>query len=135
MVKGRIGRFALVLVSLGLLAVVLAACGGSGAGQSNNGSSGGNASAGSEHSGGGPVKEVKIASSAFEPQSVTVKAGTTIMFSNEDGTDHQVHDDADAFKSEILGQGGKHHQTYDAPGTYTYHCHLHAGMKGTIVVE
>lgn len=80
-------------------------------------------------------QEVRIAGSAFQPGDVTIKAGTIVVWTNEDSANHQVHDDSNAFKSDILGQGGTVEIAYSAPGTFTYHCHVHPNMTGTIVVE
>ncbi len=79
--------------------------------------------------------EVDISNFAFSPAEVKIKAGTTILWTNNDGADHQVHDDSNAFKSDILGKGGAVEVNYSAPGTFTYHCHVHSNMKGKIIVE
>ncbi len=80
-------------------------------------------------------KSVDIANSAFSPAELRIKAGTTVVWTNQDAAGHQVHDDSNAFKSDILGQGGMVEVNYSAPGTFTYHCHVHSNMKATIIVE
>jgi plastocyanin len=34
-----------------------------------------------------------------------------------------------------IGQGASVSRTFDAAGTFAYHCAIHASMKGTVVVE
>ncbi len=80
-------------------------------------------------------ESVDIANSAFSPAELRIKAGTTVVWTNQDTAGHQVHDDSNAFKSDILGQGGMVEVNYSAPGTFTYHCHVHPNMKATIIVE
>ncbi len=83
----------------------------------------------------GATQEIDIASFAFAPAEVTVKAGTKIVWTNQDDANHQVHDDNGAFLSDIVGKGGTVEVDYSAPGTFTYHCHVHPNMKATIIVE
>ena len=78
---------------------------------------------------------VDIANSLFSPAELRIKAGTTVVWTNQDAANHQVHDDSNAFKSDILGQGGMVEVNYSAPGTFTYHCHVHPNMKATVIVE
>lgn len=79
-------------------------------------------------------QEVSIGASGFEPNEIAVTAGTTIVWKNEDEENHEVHADDDAYQLDIIGQGGQVQVTFDAPGTFTYHCHVHPTVRGTIVV-
>lgn len=80
-------------------------------------------------------KDIAIVGSAFQPAILTIKAGTTVVWTNEDGANHEVHADDNAYKSGIIGKDGTVEVAYDAPGTFTYHCHVHPNMRGTIIVE
>jgi plastocyanin len=76
---------------------------------------------------------------AYEPATVTVKAGTVITFKNDSATKHTVKTDSGQtvdFSSDNLASGETFVKTIDTPGTYTYFCaiHLKAVMSGTIVV-
>lgn len=78
---------------------------------------------------------LKIDNFAFMPKSVTVKAGTTVTWTNQDDETHTVTSITKEFKSKPLSAGDKFTYTFTAPGTYKYFCSLHPFMTGTIVVE
>ena len=81
---------------------------------------------------------VKISNFKFVPQQVTVPAGTTVVWVNENGR-HTVEADKGEFKSPVLTGGNSFEFKFDKPGRYAYHCGFHgeAGgkdMAGTVVV-
>jgi plastocyanin len=78
---------------------------------------------------------VKIDNFTFTPQSVTVKAGTTVTWTNQDDIPHTVASTTKAFKSKTLDTDDKFSFTFTTPGSYEYFCSLHPHMTGTIVVE
>jgi len=71
----------------------------------------------------------------FVPDTVTVKAGTTVTWINKDNAPHTVTADDGSFESGSLGNSQSWSKTFDKAGTFTYHCSIHASMKGTIKVE
>jgi amicyanin len=79
--------------------------------------------------------EVKIDNFSFAPERITVKAGTTITWINEDDIPHTVASSARLFKSKALDTDDKYSFTFTTPGTYQYFCSLHPHMTGTVVVE
>jgi plastocyanin len=79
--------------------------------------------------------EVKIDNFTFAPQSLTIKAGTTVTWINEDDIPHTVAATAKAFKSKVLDTDDKFSFTFATAGTFAYFCSLHPHMTGTIVVE
>ena len=79
--------------------------------------------------------QVKIDNFTFSPQRVTVKAGTTVTWTNEDDIPHTVVANQKAFKSKVLDTDDKYTFTFTTAGTYDYFCSLHPHMTGTIVVE
>jgi amicyanin len=79
--------------------------------------------------------EVKIDNFTFAPQRLTVKAGTTVTWTNEDDIPHTVASSTKAFKSKALDTDDKFSFTFTTPGTYEYFCSLHPHMTGAIVVE
>ena len=79
--------------------------------------------------------EVKIDNFAFAPQRVVVKAGTTVIWINDDDIPHTVASSAKLFKSNALDTKDKFSFTFTTPGAYEYFCSLHPHMTGTIVVE
>ena len=79
---------------------------------------------------------VSIVDMSFSPTTLTVKAGTTVTWTNNDGMVHTVTaDDASFDSGNIAMTGGKYSKVFSTAGTYTYHCTIHPTMKGTIVVK
>jgi plastocyanin len=91
-------------------------------------------SAGAE-SAGTAATEVKIDNFTFAPQRLTVKAGTTVTWINEDDIPHTVAATGKAFRSKVLDTDDKFSFTFTTAGSYEYFCSLHPHMTGTIVVE
>jgi plastocyanin len=78
---------------------------------------------------------VKIDNFTFAPQRVTVKAGTTITWTNNDDIPHALASPTKAFRSKALDTDDKFSFTFTTAGVYEYFCSLHPHMTGTIVVE
>jgi plastocyanin len=86
---------------------------------------------------------VTIKTFDFQPDPLTVKAGTKVTFDNEDKIEHTVTSGTrekptpDSFNGVLSGQGTTFELTLDKPGTYDYFCSRHKGpgMTATIVVE
>jgi plastocyanin len=74
---------------------------------------------------------------AFDPEELTVAAGTTVTWTNDDEAEHAIQDDSElgADESPELSQDDTFELTYDEPGEYPYICGIHNYMTGTIVVE
>jgi plastocyanin len=79
--------------------------------------------------------EVDIDQFTFTPQRLTVKAGATVTWSNEDDVPHTIVSSSKVFKSKALDTGGEFSFTFTTPGTYDYFCSLHPHMTGAVVVE
>jgi plastocyanin len=79
--------------------------------------------------------DAKIDNFTFAPQRLTVKAGTTVTWTNEDDIPHTVASTTKAFKSKVLDTNDKFSFTFTNAGIYEYFCSLHPHMTGTIVVE
>ena len=77
----------------------------------------------------------KIDNFTFVPARLTVKAGTTVTWRNEDDIPHTVTASNRLFKSKALDTDDSFSFTFAAPGTYEYFCSLHPRMTGTVVVE
>jgi plastocyanin len=83
-----------------------------------------------------PANAVSIDNFTFGPQSVTVKAGTTVTWTNKDDIPHGIASANNAFtKSKALDTDDSYSFTFTTPGTYRYFCYIHPHMTGTIVVE
>jgi plastocyanin len=79
--------------------------------------------------------EVNIDQFAFLPQRITVKAGTSVIWINDDDVPHTVASSSKLLKSKTLDTKDKFSFTFTTPGTYEYFCSLHPHMTGAIVVE
>jgi plastocyanin len=78
---------------------------------------------------------VNVSNFQFSPSTLTVKAGTTVTFKGVTGT-HTVTSDAGAPMAfdQGVSEGSSITITFANPGTYKYHCSIHASMHGTIIV-
>jgi plastocyanin len=130
----------LLALILACLALGLVACGGDD--DDGGGGSGGSGGGSTEQSAGGGGVEVSMENVQFEPEDVTVKAGETITFKNNEALAHDVQktsgpgDDFSSGGSGEMQQGDTFELTLDQPGTYEYVCDVHApGMTGTITVK
>ena len=77
---------------------------------------------------------VAIDGFAFVPDTLTVKAGTAVTWTNKDEDPHTIVADGGAFRSQALGSGGTFTFTFPAAGTVDYVCSIHPFMHGTVVV-
>ena len=90
----------------------------------------------------GSSAAVTIRTFQFQPDPITVKAGTTITFTNDDKILHTVTAGTreaptpDRFGGKLDGAGSHLAVRLDEPGRYPYFCSIHpgAGMTGEIVV-
>lgn len=86
--------------------------------------------------GGGDGTTVTMANNEFQPKDVSVSAGDTITWVNDDSVQHNaVAKTGDLPKSELFGQGERYEATFEQPGKIEYVCTVHPGMEGTITVE
>jgi plastocyanin len=132
---------------VGLVAVAaLAGCGkiSNSYGQSNSSGGGGAATPmPTMSSSGGAVtpttgNTVAIQNFAFTPQTLTVKVGTKVTWTNGDSTTHDVTSTdgpgtsasrTDLFSSGPLPGGQSFSFTFTKAGTYNYECSIHASMQ------
>jgi plastocyanin len=78
---------------------------------------------------------VAIADFAFSPATLTITAGDTVTWTNEDPVVHTATSATGAFDSGDLAQGESFSLTFTTPGTYAYLCTPHPSMTGQIVVQ
>ena len=112
-----------LLLTLGLLA----GCGGSAATVTTAG--------GTPTSAAGNATQVIMTNRSYQPQQITVKVGATVTWVNQDAPQHDVVADGGEFKSNLFDKGGTFSFTFTKAGTYPYHCSIHPGMVGTVVVQ
>jgi len=85
--------------------------------------------------GGQSADQVEIVEFLYEPEAVTVAAGTEITWTNADAAPHTATADDSSFDTGTLDKGDSASATFDEPGTYAYYCRFHAFMNGTVEVE
>lgn len=79
--------------------------------------------------------EVEISGFAFNPENITISAGTTVTWTNKDAVIHTVTSDDEVFDSGNLSEGDTFEYTFNQTGTFEYHCIPHPYMTGKVVVE
>jgi plastocyanin len=123
----RTAGLVIVLVMLASAATGCAAGGDKTAGQTSTPASGGE-------------QEIVLKNTAFVPATVTIKAGTTVRWVNQDGYSHTVTAGTrgaptQLFDSGNLGAGQSFTFTFKDAGVYPYFCATHPGMDGEITVQ
>lgn len=73
----------------------------------------------------------------FQPANVHVKAGGSVAWVNCEptSTPHTSTSDAAGWDSGSLAPSDAYVRSFPTVGTYLYHCTIHPGMVGTVVVE
>lgn len=80
--------------------------------------------------------QVEISNFAYSPASVTISAGQSVTWTNNDTVAHTVTaKDRDALQSGTLQPGDTFTKTFDKPGTYEYFCEFHSNMSGVVIVK
>jgi plastocyanin len=87
----------------------------------------------------GQSAAIKLANFKFTPAQLTVKVGTTVVWTSEDNVPHTVTADDGSFDSGNLKKGDSFSFTFTKAGTFPYYCAYHGtagggGMSGTITV-
>jgi plastocyanin len=85
---------------------------------------------------GGGEERIEIADLAFNPDELTIAAGTTVTWENTDASlPHTSNSDDEVWESGTLNEGDEFSFTFEEAGTFAYFCQVHPTMTGTIVVE
>ncbi|MDB6086132.1 MAG: hypothetical protein JWN43_4013 [Gammaproteobacteria bacterium] len=71
----------------------------------------------------------------FMPTPLTIKAGSTVTWTNMDDEPHTVVSDTGLFKSGGMDTSESYSYKFDKPGTYHFTCSIHPRMVGTVVVQ
>jgi plastocyanin len=84
------------------------------------------------------------ASQFYVPPEITISAGTTVTWTNDDSTIHTVTEGGPSgsstggsplFDSSIIAPGATWEHTFDAAGEFDYYCTLHPFMTGKVIVN
>ena len=76
-----------------------------------------------------------LTTTAYNPSPLSVASGTTVRWTNNDSTTHTSTSNTAAWSSGNLAPGDHFDFTFQTTGTFTYHCAIHPGMVGTVVVQ
>jgi plastocyanin len=132
----------ILALMLACLALGLVACGGDDDDDGGGGGGGGASTTEQPSGGGGGGAEVSLRDIQFSPKDLTVNAGETITFTNDESIPHDVHktsgpgDDFASGPDGGMQEGDTFELKLDTPGDYEYVCNVHApGMAGTITVR
>jgi len=77
---------------------------------------------------------VNIQNFAFFPDTIRIKAGSTVRWTNMDGMPHTATSLTSIFNSGSIAPGSAFDFTFATAGTYTYHCTIHDSMKPGVVI-
>ena len=84
---------------------------------------------------GGGGSAVTVQRFTFSPASITVKAGSSVTWTNNDEVSHSIKSPDGAFTEQALPSGGTATVSFANPGTFAYVCGIHPFMSGTVVVQ
>jgi plastocyanin len=72
---------------------------------------------------------------SFDPNSLTIKAGDTVEWTNQTGALHSVTPNKNEFPGhDLQPQGGTFSHSFTAAASVAYHCRIHRNMTGTVNV-
>jgi hypothetical protein len=78
---------------------------------------------------------VRIVDFAYSPAGVTVNAGDTITWTNEDAAPHTATANDGSFDTGTLDRGASGAHTFTAAGSFSYYCTIHPSMRATVTVS
>ncbi|MEO8265588.1 MAG: cupredoxin domain-containing protein [Ilumatobacteraceae bacterium] len=78
---------------------------------------------------------VTIANNLFSPAAVTIDAGSTVTWVNNDTVTHTATADDQSFASGLVKKNTSWSHTFATPGTFTYFCEIHPEMTGTVIAN
>lgn len=80
--------------------------------------------------------DIKISGFAFNPNTLTISKGASVIWTNMDSASHTIVSDTGyEINSGSISKGNTYVHVFNTPGTYDYHCSIHPAMKGKVVVE
>jgi plastocyanin len=79
------------------------------------------------------TQQVSILNYAFDPATLNIAPGTTVVWTNNDSVPHNVT--SDSFSSATLSQGDTYAYTFNTAGSYIYQSTFDPSMKGYVTVN
>lgn len=87
-------------------------------------------------------RNVTVNANGFAPQTLSIKAGTKVTWTNKSGetatvnsAPHPTHTLFPFLNLASFDDGASVEVVFDKAGTYTYHNHLNPSQTGTVIVE
>jgi plastocyanin len=81
------------------------------------------------------TKTISIQKGKFDPKEIAIKVGDTLVWQNDDDSDHTVAAGDQSFASGTLKHGEHYEHTFSAAGTFTIADRLHPRLKETVTVK
>ena len=82
------------------------------------------------------ITQVTIRLVKFSPETIEIKTGQTVEWTNDDLTPHTVTSQgAGDLNSGSIDAGASWRHTFTQAGSFQYYCTFHPEMKGTVVVK
>lgn len=78
---------------------------------------------------------VQIRDFAYAPQTLEVRVGAKVTWTNEDAVPHSATDRGARWDTGTMGKGASKQVSFDTSGTFGYYCTVHPSMSGTVVVR
>jgi len=86
-----------------------------------------------------PAGTVCMRASTFFPTTLTVARNVTVTFANNSTVDHNIVFDtpipAATTNIGLISYGSSTTRDFGTVGTYNFHCTIHSGMTGQVVVQ
>lgn len=76
---------------------------------------------------------IAIANFSFDPASLNIKKGDTVIWTNNDPMAHQIA--GSDFSGPAMNKGQSYTFIFNNAGTFDYYCTIHPSMKGSITVQ
>ena len=79
---------------------------------------------------------VSIMNFAFNPATLNLNKGDTVVWTNNDSVPHQIKSDTlSSLSGPVINNGQSYSYTFNNIGTFNYHCNIHPSMLGSIIVK
>ena len=82
------------------------------------------------------MQDIEIKGFAFNPETLTIKQGDSVTWTNKDSARHTITSDTgNELDSGLLSKDQAYIHVFNEKGEFSYHCTPHPYMAGKIIVE
>ena len=78
---------------------------------------------------------IKIQEFLFQPNTITINLADSVKWTNQGTFPHTTTSDNNLWNSNTLSSGASFIRRFDKAGKFIYHCSIHPGMVGTVIVR